>query len=35
MKKTLRKPKKRATSNLVMAYWGENSGAFVICGYNF
>ena len=35
MKKLLRKPKKSVTSNMVMAYWGEDSGALIICGYNF
>ena len=35
MKKLLRKPKKSATSNMVMAYIGENSGTAILCGYNF
>lgn len=35
MKKFLRKPKKSATSGMVMAYIGENTGIALLCGYNF
>ncbi len=35
MKKTLRKPVMKKAGALVKAYFGENAGIAIVCGYNF